>query len=62
MGKAKLDQSRQAYFAVCEMLTFTGLSDQTERCLQNLRVLLELEISALESKAAIEAAKDPKQT
>jgi hypothetical protein len=46
----KLEQSLMALQAVCGMLRFTSLSEQTELHLLNLKRLLELEISALRSQ------------
>ena len=50
MSKGRLDDSLHAYYAVCRMLEFTFLSEQSERQILNLKRLLELEISALESE------------
>ena len=50
LSNPRLEQSRRAYQAVCEMLTFPYLSMQLERQLNNVKKLLELEISDLESR------------
>jgi hypothetical protein len=49
VGSTRLENARKAHQAVCDMLQFKGLSVQTERQLQNLKRLLELEIGAAES-------------
>ena len=54
----QLEESLKAYSAVCEMLTFPHLSLQMERQLNNLKRLLELEISALQSAANEEDGED----
>jgi len=46
----KLAESVRAHLAICELLESTTLSSQTKRQLLNLRRLLELEISALQSE------------
>jgi len=46
----KLDQARQAHRVVCDLLKNPSLSLQAERQISNLKRLLELEISALESE------------
>lgn len=54
VDQTKLEQTARAHLAVCELLESTALSDQTKRQLQNLRRLLELEISAIRSTADAE--------
>lgn len=60
MENRRLENALNAHKAVCDMLDFIGLTPQTERQLNNLKRLLELEISAArsenESKAQEEAA------
>ena len=51
VGSNRLENARKAHQAVCDMLQFIGLSPQTERQLQNLKRLLELEIAAAESES-----------
>jgi len=52
VGSSRLENARKAHQAVCDMLQFIGISTQTERQLQNLKCLLELEIAAAESESA----------
>jgi hypothetical protein len=61
VGKANLEESQKAYFAVCEMLTLPACLTRQSDVFRNLKVLLEFEISALESKATNDAANDPTQ-
>ena len=46
MSKTRLSESLKAYQAICGLLESSLLSEQTVRQLQNLKRLLELEISA----------------
>ena len=51
MGSSRLENALKAHRAVCDMLQFRGLTQQTERQLNNLKRLLELEISAARSES-----------
>ncbi len=60
LDNRRLENALKAHRAVCDMLDFVGLTPQTERQLNNLKRLLELEISAAraegESKTQDKAA------
>jgi hypothetical protein len=51
----KLSQSVKAHLAICALLESSALSSQTKRQLLNLKRLLELEISAMQSEPCANA-------